>query len=143
MAEISTQAVIDAVTLVLRAAYPEAIILDDIATQGIEAGAFIVKLVTAGQQRVVGSRYHCRPVFEVIYFSAGSTEECVAVADNLSMALGMVRTPGGDLLHGSGMEWRTEDHVLYFTVGYSHYVLRAAPKDIMETLGITEGGLYG
>jgi len=140
MAEISTQAVIDAITLAIRAAYPDAIILDDEAAQGVVPGAFNVRLVSAGQQKFVGPRYRRTPLFDVIYYSNNSGPECVAVADNLSMELDAVTTPGGDLLHGSAVEWRVEDFVLHFIVQYTHYVRRDMPQTFMETLIFQEGG---
>jgi hypothetical protein len=143
MSEISTQAVIDAITLALRAAYPTAHILDDEAKQGITPGAFIVTLVSAGQRQIRGPLYGRTPLFDVIYFSDNSAEECAAVADALCMALDMVTTPGGDLLRGTGMEWRIDEDVLHFMVGYGHHVLRETEQDFMETLKIQEGELYG
>ena len=142
MAEISTQAVIDAITLALRVEYPEAVILDDAAAQGITPGAFIVTLVSAGQRQITGPRYRRGPLFDVKYFSADSEEECRGVADNLSMALDTVMTPGGDLLHGTGMTWHIEDYVLHFTVSYNHNVRRGQEQSFMETLNIQNGGLY-
>lgn len=143
MAEINTQAIIDAITLALRAEYPAAAILDEEATQGITPGAFIVQLVTAEQRQLIGPRYRRTPLFDVIYFSADSAEECVGVADNLSIVLDMVETPGGDLLHGTGINWRVEDGVLHFMVLYNHHVLRPQERTEMETLKVKEGALYG
>lgn len=143
MAEISTQAVIDAVTLALRGAYPHATILDDEAKQGIKPGAFIVQLVTAEQQKLMGQRYHRTPLLDVIYFSSNSAEECTRVGDNLCMVLGEVTTPCGDLLHGSGVNWSIEDGVLHFMVLYNHNVLLPRERAEMETLKVKEGALYG
>lgn len=143
MAEINTQAVVDAITLALRAAYPHAIILDDESKQGIKPGAFIVQLVTAEQQQLAPTRYRRTPLFDVIYFSSDSAEECTRVGDNLSMVLGTVTTPGGDLLHGSGINWNIEDGVLHFMVLYNHNVLRPQERTEMETLKVKEGALYG
>lgn len=143
MAEINTQAVIDAVTLALRTAYPAAIILDEEAKQGIKPGAFIVQLVTAEQQQLIGPRYRRTPLFDVIYFSADSAEECAKVGDNLCMVLGTVKTPGGDLLHGTGINWHIEDGVLHFTVLYNHIVLCPQERIDMETLKVKEETIYG
>jgi hypothetical protein len=141
MAEISTQAVIDAVTLALRASYPLAIIQDEEAAQGITPGAFFVRLVTNDQQRLNGPRFRRTPTLDVIYFSADSLEECAAVADTLSLALDMVITPGGDVLHGSGASWSIEDDVLHYTVTYGYNVLIETERINMETLKFLEGGL--
>lgn len=136
MSEISTQLVIDAVTRALRAAYPEATIWDDEVDQGISSGAFIVQLINAGQRRIVGPRFHCTPLFDVIYFSDNSGPECIRIADELCQVLVMVETPGGDTLHGTGMEWRVDDHVLHFTVSYSYYIRIDSEKPDMETLQV-------
>jgi len=137
MAAISTQLVIDAITLALRTGYPDAIILDDQADQGIKPGAFIVRLVDGDQQKRVGPRYHRAPMFDVIYFSDNSGPECIHFADELCAMLETVKTPGGDLIHGTGMDWHVEDHVLHFRVTYGHFVRREVEQDEMETLGIT------
>ena len=139
MAEISTQAVIDAITLAIRAAYPNAGILDDVTMQGVTPGTFNVRLVSADQQKFTGPRYRRAPLFDVIYYSNNSDPECVAVADSLSMTLDAVATPGGDVLHGSGVEWHIEDFVLHFMVQYTHFVRCDTPQTFMETLNFRGG----
>ena len=137
MAEISTQLVIDAITLAIRGAYPEAIIVDEPTEQGIEPGAFIVQLIDGGQQKRLGPRYLRTPMFDVIYFSDNSTPECVKVADMLCEVLATVQTPNGDFIHGRDLDWHIEDYVLHFRVTYAHFVRRDAPQDSMETLEVT------
>ena len=141
MAEISTQAVIDAITLALRAAYPNATILDDEATQGITPGAFIVTMVSADQHPLVGPRHSRAPLFDVVYFSDNSSAECVRIADALCLQLEAVTTPGGDLLHGTGISWRIEDYVLHFLVGYPYHTRQELDPYFMETLTMTNGGM--
>ena len=141
MAEISTQAVIDAITLALRAAYPTATILDDEATQGITPGAFIVTLVSADQRPLTGLRHRRTPLFGVIYFSNNSSAECARIADALCLQLEAVTTPGGDLLHGTGISWRIEDYALHFLVGYPYNIRLETEQYYMETLTLTKGGI--
>ena len=47
MAQIDTQAIIDALTLKLRTEYPDAVIDDEDAPQGIRPGAILVNLTNA------------------------------------------------------------------------------------------------
>lgn len=143
MAEISTQAVMDAVTLAIRAAYPNALILHEEATQGIQPGTFLVQLVKAEQQPLLGQRYRRMPLLDVVYFSADSAEACTQVGDTLSIVLETVKTPGGDLLHGSGINWNIEDGVLHCMVLYPHHVFRPQERTEMETLRVKEETLYG
>ena len=140
MAEISTQAVIDAITKSLRDAYPRAVIDDDKVEQGLTPGAFTVNLVTADQQSMRGPRYRRAPLFDVIYLPEEGAAECVDVADRLCAVLSMVTTPGGDLLHGGGINWRVEDGVLHFLVEYRHFILRQEDKENMGALQIRGGG---
>ena len=76
----------------------------------------------------------------MLYFSDNSNAECAAVADNLCMVLDTITTPGGDILHGSGMTWSIEDFVLHFLVSYNHNVIRPNEQITMETLDFQEEG---
>lgn len=142
MAQINTQAIINAITLKLREAYPDAarVIDDDNAPQCIKPGAFLVNLISAGQTQTNPHRFHRSPQFDVLYFSKDSNTECSAVADDLCLILDTVTTPGGDILHGSGMTWSIEDFVLHFIVSYNHNVIRPHEQITMENLKFQEGG---
>lgn len=140
MAQIDTQAIIDALTLKLRTEYPDAVIDNEEAPQGIRPGAILVNLTNAGQSQLNPHRFYRTPQFDVLYFSDNSNAECAAVADNLCTVLDTITTPGGDILHGSGMTWSIEDFVLHFLVSYNHNVIRPNEQITMETLDFQEEG---
>lgn len=140
MAQIDTQAIIDAITLKLRTEYPNAVIDHEDAPQGITPGAILVNLTNAGQSQLNPHRFHRSPQFDVLYFSDNSNADCAAVADNLCMVLETVTTPAGDVLHGSGMTWSVEDFVLHFLVSYNHNVIRPTERITMENLKFQEEG---
>ena len=79
MAQIDTQAIIDALTLKLRTEYPDAVIDNEEAPQGIRPGAILVNLTNAGQSQLNPHRFHRTPQFDVLYFSDNSNAECAAV----------------------------------------------------------------
>ena len=140
MAEISTQLIIDAVTLALRSAFPEAPIItaEDI-EQSNEHGAFLVQLLSSSQQQFLGERYKRIPIIDVVYFGE-TIASCIGVADELSMVLKTITTPMQDVLHGNNIEWRVEGDILHFIVHYRHFIRVDQPKEEMETLTILKGG---
>ncbi len=141
MAEISTRAVMNGITSTLRGAYPDAVISKEEVTQGMEIGAFIVSLISSDQAPLLGRRYHREPMFEVRYFG-DSDGACTGVADNLSILLETITTPDGDLLRGTGIDWRVEDNVLQFFVRYPYTARIVTEQDFMETLRIQEEERY-
>lgn len=73
MAQIDTQAIIDALTLKLRTEYPDAVIDNEEAPQGIRPGAILVNLTNAGQSQLNPHRFHRTPQFDVLYFRITAT----------------------------------------------------------------------
>jgi hypothetical protein len=137
MAEISTRAVMDGITGSLRRAFPDAQISQEDYTQGLENGAFLVTLVSAGQQPLIAQRFRRSPAFSVMYFSDNSgNKECVGVADALCILLGTVTTPGGDMLRGTGIDWRVDDGVLQFFVSYPYNARIDREREYMEQLTV-------
>jgi len=132
--EINTQIVVDAITLAIRTAYPDAGIYSEEMMQGVVPGSFNVRLVTTNQTNMAGLRYRRSPLFDVIYYSDNREAECVAVADTLSLSLEKITTLEGGFLHGSGITWRIQDFVLHFMVQYAHYVREETEKTPMKTL---------
>lgn len=140
MSEISTQKILDGITLALRGEYPKSHIYDDEVQQGLKPGDFNVILISSSQQQIVGERYKRVPLFDVLYFPKKGREECYAVADTLSLLLNVISLPEGDLLRGTGMDFEVVDNVLHFYVRYTHYVRRGERGEPMENLEITQGG---
>lgn len=140
MAEISTKKILDGITLALHENFPHQQIFDDEIPQGLQPGAFNVILVTASQQQVVGERYKRTPLFDVLYYPRHGREDCLGVADILSLLLKIIPLPGGDLIRGTEMEFEIIDGVLHFYVRYTHYVRSAPNEEKMDNLKLIQGG---
>lgn len=140
MAEINTKKILDGITLALRAEFPQRQVFDDEIRQDLRPGAFNVILVSSSQRQIVGERYRKVPLFDVLYYPHCGREECLEIADRLSMLLNVISLPGGELIRGSGMEFEIVDGVLHFYVQYTHYILRESDKDAMDDLKLIQGG---
>lgn len=140
MSEISTQAILDGITLALRNEWPESQIFDDEIQQGLKPGAFNVILVDSMQKQIVGPRYKRTPLFDVLYYPKKGREECYAVADTLSLLLNVISIPAGDLVRGTDLDFEVIDGVLHFYVRYPHFVRSDTSGDAMESLEIIQGG---
>lgn len=140
MSEISTNIILDGITLALRSAYPEYRIEADSVEQGLAPPAFIVLLISAGQIARAGTRWRRAPRFDVMYFPKEGREECYAVADDLCQVLEVITLPTGDSLRGTSIEFEVVDGVLHFFISYNHFVCRKTEKEAMGSLNIEQGG---
>lgn len=141
MSEISTNMVLDGITLALRAAYPDSKIESNNVMQGLKCPAFIVQLVTASQTVRGSNRWKRLPRFDILYFPIGDNEDCYTVADNLCEILEVINLPGGDKIRGTDMTFEVVDEVLHFLVSYNHFVYKDEDEIPMENLNIKQGGL--
>lgn len=139
MSEISTNIILDGITLALRSAHPTHRIESRAIEQGLRPPAFIVILVSAGQIARVGQRWRRTPRFDVIYFPKEGREECYAVADDLCQILEMITLPTGDSLRGTDMDFEVDD-MLHFFVSYNHFVYRKTGEETMGNLKFEQGG---
>lgn len=140
MAEVSTNIVLDGITLALREAYPDAHIESNAVKQGLRPPAFIVHLVNAEVEAYPAGRAKRLPRFDVLYFPQKGREECYGVADNLCTVLELIELPGGDKLRGTDMSFEVTDDVLHFLVSYNHFVYKQIDEVKMGTLKIEQGG---
>lgn len=140
MAEISTKKILDGITRALRSEFPKQQIFDDEIRQGLNPGAFNVILVNASQQQIVGERYRRIPLFDVLYYPKCGREECLEIADRLSLLLNVISLPEGDLIRSTGLEFEIIDGVLHFYVRYAHYILRTTEEETMDDLKLIQGG---
>lgn len=140
MAEISTNIILDGITLALRAAHPDSQIEADTVEQGLTTPAFIVLLVSAEQTQQRAQRWKRLPSFDVLYFPKNSREECYKIADELCRVLNVITLPGGDKIHGTGMQYEVVDGVLHFLVSYNHFVYAEVAQENMTDLTLKQGG---
>lgn len=140
MAEISTNIILDGITLALRTAFPEAHIESNAVKQGLRQPAFIVLLVSAEVEDYPAQRKKRLPRFDVLYFSKTGREESYKVADTLSEVLEVIDLPGGDKLRGTDMSFQVTDGVLHFLVSYNHFTYKPVEETLMGTLKLEQGG---
>ena len=140
MSEISTNKILDGISLALRAAYPGSQINAESVEQGLTPPAFILQLVSSGQSARGKRRWQRSPRFDILYFPEKGREECYARADELSAALEVITLPGGDMLRGTDITFDVVDNVLHFLISYNHFVCAAASDTKMEDIKIEQGG---
>lgn len=68
--------------------------------------------------------------------------EMFTVAETMIEALNFITLPGGDLLHGTSVNYEVVDNVLHFFVNFNLPMIRPADETMMETLE-TEVGTVG
>ena len=79
MAEISTNIILDGITLALRSAFPGSHIESNAVKQGLRQPAFIVLLVNAEVTDYPAQRKKRLPRFDVLYFPRSGREDCYGV----------------------------------------------------------------
>lgn len=140
MAEISTNIILDGITLALRTAFPDSHIESNAVKQGLRPPAFIVLLVSAEVSPYPAQRQKRLPRFDVLYFPKAGNEECYSMADTLCEMLELIDLPGGDKLRGTDMSFEVTDGVLHFLVSYHHFAYKQIEEVKMGTLKIEQGG---
>lgn len=140
MAEISTNIILDGITLALREDFPDAHIESNAVKQGLRPPAFIVHLVSAEAEAYPAGRAKRLPRFDVLYFPEKGREECYDVADTLCTVLELIDLPSGDKLRGTDMSFEVTDGVLHFLVSYNHFVYKQIDEVKMGMLKIEQGG---
>ena len=134
MAEISTNIILDGITLALRSAFPGSHIESNAVKQGLRQPAFIVLLVNAEVTDYPAQRKKRLPRFDVLYFPKAGREDCYGVADTLTEVLEVNK------LRGTDISFQVTDGVLHFLVSYNHFTYKTAEEVKMGTLKIEQGG---
>lgn len=144
MAEISYNSIFDGLTLALHAAFPDAQIHGRTVEQDLHPGAFNVLPITPHHSGQMGIRAKRSLTFDVVYYATenGGREECLSIANTLPQVIGMITTPQGDKVHGSGFEINVEDDVLHCVVSYPHFVYDPSVNDAKETMAAMETTLF-
>jgi len=140
MAEINFNSILDGVSLALKAAFPDASIHGGHVKQSLAPGDLNVVMPGASHDRLVGERYARSPQLDVIYYPKEGPVECYAMAQELTLVLGSITTPEGDVVHSKSCKWEITDDVLHVLVQYDHHVRIPAEPVYMETLTIRQEG---
>jgi hypothetical protein len=140
MSEINFNSIYDGVSLALHAAFPDVQVHGGEVKQGLIPGDLNVIMPGAGNAKEVGQRYRRTPTVDVIYYPKEGRAECYDMAHRLTLVLGDITTPQGDLIHARSMDWNVTDDVLHMIVSYDHFVYIQQEQDMMETLTIKQEG---
>ncbi len=139
MAEISYSGIYDGVTLALHKAFPQCKIHGGkTVEQGLSAGSFNVLPISTNHSKQLGNRSSRGVMFDVIYYTDGTRENGLAMAENLPQVLELITTPQGDKIRCDAVNCELVDEVLHCTVSYPHFTYTPTEKTPMETLTIQE-----
>lgn len=141
MAQISTNIILDGITLALRAAFPDSHIDIDEVKQGLNPPAFIVMLVSGSYDAYPSQMQRRLMRFDIAYFPKAKSVECYEVADTLADVLEVIELPGGDKLTGTDMSAEVTDDVLHMFVSYNHFTITDKDYDYMESLAVEREGI--
>ena len=112
--------------------------------QGLKEPCFFISILKPEIIPMLGRRFIQRNPFDIQYFptSPGNNAEMITAAETMIGALDFITLPGGDLLHGTSVNYEVVDNVLHFFVNYNLPVLKSTEQTYMETLE-TEVGTIG
>lgn len=109
--------------------------------QGLNEPCFFIAVLEPDISHLQKRRFlHTYPL-DIHCFPAepGSNAELCGVAERLPETLEFITLPNGDLLHGTGMRYQTEDGVLHFFVTYQCTMIRPENVDKMSRLEASVG----
>lgn len=113
--------------------------------QGLKEPCFFISILKPEIIPMLGRRFIQRNPFDIQYFptSPGNNAEMITAAETMIGALDFITLPGGDLLHGTSVNYEVVDNVLHFFVNYNLPVLKSTEQTYMETLEIEVGTIGG
>ncbi len=113
--------------------------------QGFKPPCFFLAVLNPELTPLIGRRYVNRNPLDIRYFpqDGADNKELFAVALELTEALEFIALPGGELVHGTGMNYEVADGVLHFFVNYNLTLIKPADNTPMETLAVDVGTKEG
>lgn len=135
---ITTNQILDGITLALRQAFPNDQIEADTVEQGLVPPAFIVVLASASQAQFIGLRWRRRPTWNITYIPKEGRQECYDVADELYEVLEYIEVPNAGLVRATDMSYQVVDGNLQFSVAFNHTVFKPVDETAMEELEIIQ-----
>ena len=106
--------------------------------QDLKEPCFLILLLNASNEKLVGDRYSRKQPFDILYFPESkndSRNEMYEVMDKLNDALEYINL-GDGLLRGINMKGQIIDDVLHFFVDYNFTVIKQREKVYMQELTI-------
>ena len=147
MAEISLSSILDGVTLALHAAFPNSKIHDDAITQGLADGDIQVIGLTADFSGELSEREKNTVSVSVTYYPSaeGGLAECTSAGEKMKNALGMIKTPEGDIIHGLSPDLNVGngDRPVILSIRYAYFSRDMTEDGAIEELNIKFGGIHG
>lgn len=140
MSAISTQIVIDGITLALRDAFPDSFITAKPVEQGLRRPAFIVHPLIQGESDLPSNRSRRFSSFVIHHFPEHPCDDWTVIGDALLGVLKVITLPGGDMLRGTDISYECVDGVLHFSVTYKYSISGVSEAPVMENLSIIQGG---
>lgn len=140
MAAIKINDILDGITLVINACYPNSRIFSDSVMQGLEPRSFIVTLLTSSIQPYPAKAYEMLPRFKVSYFPSVGREECYDIIDALYDILEVITLADGSKLRGSDMNAEIVDGVLHVFVSFNHFAVQPPNGETMDEMKLTQEG---
>ena len=112
--------------------------------QSLKEPCFLISVLQPEVTPMLGRRFIKRNPFDVQYFPANprNNAEMFTVAEAMMETLDFITLSGGDLLHGTGVNYEVVDNVLHFFVNFNLPMIRSTDETMMETLE-TEVGTIG
>lgn len=119
-------------------------IYQDNVEQGLREPCFFIVVLQPEITPMLGRRFIKRNPFDIQYFPTNprNNTEMFTVAERMMGALDFITLPGGDLLHGTRVNYEIVDNVLHFFVNYNLPMIKTAEETHMKTLE-TEVGTIG
>ncbi len=120
-------------------------IYQDDVKQGLKRPCFFIAALKPEFSSLLGTRCINRNPLDIQYIPSdpGKNAEMFSVAGDLGEALAFITLPGGDLLHGTKMNYEVVDGVLHFFVNYNLPMIRPRDETYMETLETDVGTVGG
>lgn len=98
--------------------------------QGTNAPCFLISLIEAKANKVIGERYFLDTAFAVYYLpkKMDNKEECISILDRLYEVLEYIEIDANKI-RGLGMQGNISDGVLVFKVSYKTYLMNSKTKE--------------
>lgn len=138
--------IIQGISMALNAAFGDGYeIFQNDVEQGLNEPCFFIAVLKPEIIPVLGQRSIWRNPFDIQYFptSPGNNAEMFTVAETMIEALNFITLPGGDLLHGTGVNYEIVDNVLHFFVNFNLPMIRPADETMMKNLETAIGTVGG
>lgn len=106
--------------------------------QDLKEPCFLILLLNASNEQLVGDRYSRKQPFDILYFPKSENDsrvEMYEAIEKLNDVLEYINF-GDGLLRGTNMKGQIIDDVLHFFIDYNFIVIKQGDKDYMQQLTI-------